>query len=103
VVSIQAQKSMIQTSCPLCGEKETIFLSKGELDYARSNHALITKAISHTNNGHVLTLYIDGEGIVRRKYCFEIAEKNDLNRNIHLPKKLDLVFDQMLKDSLNSR
>ena len=103
VVSIQAQKSMIQTNCPLCGERETIFLSKDELDYARSNHALITKAISHTDKGHVLTLYIDGEGIVRRKYCFEIAEKKELNRNIHLPTRLDLIFDQMLKDSLNQR
>ncbi|MFX1516041.1 MAG: hypothetical protein ACFFC6_07025 [Promethearchaeota archaeon] len=96
---LQAQKTVIQTTCPICGKKESIFVSESELINAREQHSLITKAMSHTKEGHILTLYIDGQGIVRRKYCFDIAEnKENLVKN-SLPNNLGVIFDQMLQES----
>ena len=84
-------------------------LSESELSFAREQHSLITKAISHSKEGHVLTLYIDGQGIVRRKYCFEIAQ-NQINsfmknipRTIDMPGNLNKIFDQMIQNSMKSQ
>ena len=59
--------SVIKLDCPICGKKESILLTESELNTAVEQHSLITKAISHSKEGHILTLYIDGQGIVRRK------------------------------------
>ena len=96
------QKNIIQATCPICGKKESILLSEDELKNAREQHSLITKAVSHSKEGHVLTLYIDGQGIVRRKYCFEMAEnqiKSLENKNLG---NLDTIFEQMLQNSMKS-
>ena len=98
----QAQKNKITVSCPLCGESETISLDEGELELAREQHSLITKAIAHSKAGHVLTLYIDGQGIVRRKYCFEIAENSFNVLPNSIPDSLSSLFQRMLQDSLKS-
>jgi hypothetical protein len=71
-----------------------------ELDQAQKNHSLITKAIPHFKDGHVLTIYIDGEGIVRRKYCFDLVQKNIIKIDEITSGKLDSIFDKMIQDSL---
>ncbi len=68
--------------------------------HALNEHTLITKAISHSKNGHVLTLYIDGEGIVRRKYCFDLIQNDPLKLKHVNSGQLDSLFEKMLKDSL---
>ncbi|MHA1969858.1 MAG: hypothetical protein ACW964_18940 [Candidatus Hodarchaeales archaeon] len=99
---LQMQKNVIQATCPICRKKESILLSESELRYAREQHSLITKAISHSKEGHVLTLYIDGQGIVRRKYCFEMAENQINSLKNKNPGELDNIFEQMLQNSLNT-
>ena len=97
---LQARNTLIQVQCPACGKKESIMITESELLSAREQHSLITKAISHTEEEHVLTLYIDGQGIIRRKYCFEIA-KNRMKSNEHdLPQDLTSIFGKMIKDSM---
>ncbi|MFX0122322.1 MAG: hypothetical protein ACFFAE_01705 [Candidatus Hodarchaeota archaeon] len=98
MTSLQAQKTLIQTTCPICGKRESIFVSESELIIAREQHSLITKAMSHSKEGHILTLYIDGQGIVRRKYCFDIAE-NRSNSVKSLPNSLGAIFNQMIQES----
>jgi len=101
--SVQSHKSLIQTSCPLCGKKEEIFVNQDELTEARVNHSLITKAISHSDEGHVLTLYIDGHGIVRRKYCFDLIEHRSYEKKVKLESDLELVFNKMIKNAIKSK
>lgn len=96
---LQTQKTDIQTTCPICGKKESILLTESELIVAREQHSLITKAISHTKEGHILTLYIDGQGIIRRKYCFDIAENKVSSLKSTFPKSLNIIFDQMIQNS----
>lgn len=96
---LQSQKIVIQTICPICKKKESILLTESELDIAQKQHSLITKAISHSKEGHILTLYIDGQGIVRRKYCFEIAENSNLLKHTS-PDNLNTIFDRMFQNSL---
>ena len=96
---LQTHKKVIQTSCPICGKKELILLTESELNVAREQHSLITKAMPHSKEGHILTLYIDGQGIVRRKYCFDIAENKISSFKATIPKNLDTIFDQMIQES----
>ena len=97
---LDKQIKQITTKCPICGKCETITLSLLELEHARMNHSLLTKAIPHVKDGHVLTLYIDGEGLVRRKYCFDLVRNNIINIEKLTPGKLDNLFDKMIKDSM---
>ena len=94
------QIKLITTICPICGKNEIVRLTTEELTRARNELTLITKAISHSKNGHVLTLYIDGEGIVRRKYCFDLVQDDKLGYKSFKTDQLDSVFDKMIKDSL---
>jgi hypothetical protein len=99
---LQTQRTVIEVKCPACGKKETIMVTEEELEYAKKEHALITKAVAHTQDGHVLTLYIDGQGIIRRKYCFDIA-KNKFNLFTNsLSRDLDSIFEQMLQDAMKA-
>lgn len=93
------QKTVIQTICPMCGKKESILVTESELNVAREQHSLITKAMSHSEEGHVLTLYIDGQGIVRRKYCFDMAECKGSSIKSAFPRNLNIIFDQMIHES----
>jgi hypothetical protein len=97
---LREQTKKIKTTCPICEKKETILISLLELDRAQKNHSLITKAIPHFKDGHVLTIYIDGEGIVRRKYCFDLVQNNIIKIDEISSRNLDSVFDKMLQDSL---
>ncbi len=95
----QTQNVLVQVQCPSCGKKESILITVAELNDACTQHSLITKAISHSTDGHVLTIYIDGQGIVRRKYCFDIA-KNDMKLSKRsLSTDLSSIFCQMFEDS----
>ena len=96
---LQTQRNNIQVKCPVCGKNESINITQDELEYAQTKHSLITKAVSHPEEGHVLTLYIDGQGIVRRKYCFDIAESKLQLFEDGIPKSLDSIFTQMLRDA----
>lgn len=100
---LQTQRTVIQVKCPACGKKEIIIVTEVELEYAKKNHALITKAVAHTQDGHVLTLYIDGQGIVRRKYCFDIAQSKLNLFTTTLPQNLDSIFEQMIQDALKAQ
>jgi len=97
---LREQTKKIKTTCPICEKNETIIISLLELDHAQKNHSLITKAIPHSKDGHVLTIYIDGEGIVRRKYCFDLVQRNFIRIDEITSGKLDSVFNKMLQDSL---
>ena len=97
---LQEHTKKIKTTCPICEKSEIITISLLELDSAQKNHALIIKAIPHTKNGHVLTIYIDGEGIVRRKYCFDLVQKNIIRIEELSLGNLDSIFDKMFRDSL---
>ncbi len=100
---LEEQTKLITTTCPICGKCESITIKSIELEHARTNHSLLTKAISHAKDGHVLTLYIDGEGLVRRKYCFDLVRKNIINVDKLPPGKLDNLFEKMIKDSMRSK
>ena len=100
---LEEQTKRIETSCPICGKCESITINLVELEHARNNHSLITKAVSHAKDGHVLTLYIDGDGMVRRKYCFDLVRKNLINVDKLPLGKLDNLFDKMIKDSMRSK
>lgn len=97
---LQEHTKLIKTTCPICEKIETITIPLRELKQAQKNHALITKAIPHTENGHVLTVYIDGEGIVRRKYCFDLIQNNIIRIEDLALGNLDSIFDKMLRNSL---
>lgn len=99
LTALQTQKTIIQTICPICGTNESILITESELNIAREQHSLITKALSHTKEGHILTLYIDGQGIVRRKYCFDIAEHKVSSLKGPFPKNLNMIFNQMIQES----
>ena len=94
------QKKEITITCPICDKREVIAVTVSELHQARENHTLFTKAVSHAKDGHVLTFYIDGEGIVRRKYCFDLVQKNFVKLEGSNPKKLCSLFAKMLENSL---
>ncbi|MHA2112100.1 MAG: hypothetical protein ACW98W_11520 [Candidatus Hodarchaeales archaeon] len=94
------QKKEITITCPICDKREIIAVTVSELHQARENHTLFTKAVSHAKDGHVLTFYIDGEGIVRRKYCFDLVQKNFVKLEESNPKKLGSLFAKMLENSL---
>jgi len=94
------QRKDITITCPICGKCEIIVVTESELYQARKNHTLFTKAISHAKDGHVLTFYIDGEGIVRRKYCFDLVQKNFVKLEASNPKNLSSLFTKMLENSL---
>ena len=94
------QKKEITITCPICGKCEIIIVTESELLQARKNHTLFTKAVSHAKDGHVLTFYIDGEGVVRRKYCFDLVEKNFVKLEASNPKNLSSLFTKMLENSL---
>ncbi len=96
---LQTQKTIIETICPICGKHESILITESELYIAQEQHSLITKALSHSKEGHILTLYIDGQGIVRRKYCFDIAEHKANSFKGPHPKNLSIIFDQMIQES----
>jgi len=97
---LEEQTMQITTKCPICGKCESLTINLTELEQARNNHSLLTKAISHAKDGHVLTLYIDGEGRVRRKYCFDLVRKNIIKMDSLNPVKLDNLFEKMIKDSM---
>lgn len=99
LATLQTQKRIIQANCPICGKIDTIVVTESELKFAREHHSLLTKAISHVKEGHVLTLYIDGEGIVRRKYCFDIAKNKPNLFKGSFTKDLDSIFERMIHDS----
>ena len=94
------QKKEISITCPICGKCENITVTESELDQARRNHTLFTKAVSHAKLGHVLTFYIDGEGIVRRKYCFDLVQKNIVKIDSSNPNDLSSLFSKMLENSM---
>lgn len=94
------QKKEITITCPICDKREIISVTESELRQARENHSLFTKAVSHAKDGHVLTFYIDGEGIVRRKYCFDLVQKNFVKLEGTNSKNLSSVFAKMLENSL---
>ncbi len=100
---LEEQTKQISATCPICGKRESITVNMHELEQARLNHSLLTKAISHAKNGHVLTLYIDGEGIVRRKYCFDLVRKKIINIDKLNPGQLDNLFEKMIKDSMRQK
>jgi hypothetical protein len=97
---LEERIKVITAKCPICGKCESITINLTELEQARNNHSLLTKAVSHAKDGHVLTLYIDGEGLVRRKYCFDLVRKNLIKMNNFIPGKLDNLFEKMIKDSM---
>jgi hypothetical protein len=103
VVALQDQNKTITTTCPICGKSESIIVTFSELAQARNQHSLLTKAVSHKRDGHVLTLYIDGEGRVRRKYCFELVQDVLMKFEGKSVGDLDSLFDKMLRDSLKKK
>ncbi len=100
---LEEQTKYITTTCPICGKYESITINLTELEQARNDHSLLTKAISHAKNGHVLTLYIDGDGQVRRKYCFDLVRKNLIKMDKFAPGKLDNLFEKMIKNSMRQK
>ena len=94
------QKKEIKIICPICGKCDIIQVTEAELTRARENHTLFTKAVSHAKDGHVLTFYIDGEGIVRRKYCFDLVQKSIVKIDLQDTKNLNSLFTKMLENSM---
>lgn len=91
-----------QTTCPLCETKESVTITEAERLKAVQEHKLIPKAFIHTEEGHILALFIDREGKVRRRFCFDIVENNTKNItkiNNQSMGSLGKIFEQMIKNS----
>jgi hypothetical protein len=96
----QSSKDKIaETTCPLCGKEESIRITESDITKAKKNHKLIAKAIQHEKEGHILALYADTEGIVRRRYCFEIEKKYTSKSRKYAAGSLEDIFTQMLQNS----
>ena len=90
---------IVQITCPQCGKDDLIPITKSEILTAKKNHKLIPKAIQHQEEGHILAAFIDIEGFVRRRYCFEIV-KNTPRKIRETPTgKLETIFNQMIQNS----
>lgn len=99
--SLDGPNIKISVVCPLCGKTDNLIIQTEEILKARNELTLITKAIIHEKDKHVLTVYIDGYGRIRRKYTFNCIE-NPLLKNLQddHPKSLDEIFSLMKKNSL---
>ncbi len=91
-----------QTKYPLCNKVESVVLTEKEILKSIQEHKLISKAFIHPKEGHVLALFIDREGKVRRRFCFYIVENE--NKNITIKsnppmENLGKIFDQMIHNS----
>ncbi len=79
LIEQKTRYTIAETKCPLCGKEESIQITEPEIMKAKKDHKLIAKAIQHEVEGHILALYVDTEGKVRRRYCFEITKKKHFN------------------------
>ena len=91
--------TIAETTCPLCGKEESIRITESEIIKAKKDHKLIAKAIQHEEEGHILALYTDTEGRVRRRYCFEITKKNTPISRKDATGGLEEIFAKMMQNS----
>jgi hypothetical protein len=87
----------VQTICPVCGKSESVVISDSDLRKAKKEHRLISKAITHENEGHIFAMYINQEGKVRRRYCFDIVMNDKFSLEKEVFKDLEAIFSQMLE------
>jgi len=95
----EPNEKLAQAICPLCGKREIISITESEIRKAKKEHKLISKAIQHTEEGHIFAIFIDIKGKVRRRYCFEIVEKSHSTPKKYTPNTLEEIFSQMLQNS----
>ena len=92
----------VQTTCPVCGKLESVVISDSDLTQAKKEHRLISKAITHENEGHIFAMYIDQEGKVRRRYCFDIVKNDKFPLEKDVFKDLETIFSQMIEAAKKS-
>lgn len=91
-----------QTKCPLCNIKESVVLTEIEMMKSVQERKLIPKAFIHPEKGHILAIFIDREGKIRRRFCFEIVKNksNNISKMNNPPMgSLGKIFDQMIQNS----
>ncbi len=93
---------MIETTCPMCGKLESLLITENELKKAKKNHRLISKAINHKKQGHIFALYVDYDGNVRRRYCFDIFENHNSLASKNSFSDLETVFTKMFEAAKKS-
>ena len=99
--SIKESNMKISVKCPLCEKQDVLTIPIKEILKAREELTLITKAIIHEKDKHVLTVYIDGYGRVRRKYTFNCIDNLlKSSKKDNFPGSLNEIFDLMKKNSL---
>ncbi len=99
LIEQKTRYTIAETKCPLCGKEESIQITEPEIMKAKKDHKLIAKAIQHEVEGHILALYVDTEGKVRRRYCFEITKKNTLISRKDATGGLEEIFAKMIQNS----
>ncbi|MHA1969787.1 MAG: hypothetical protein ACW964_18585 [Candidatus Hodarchaeales archaeon] len=95
----QKKERITQTRCPLCAQEESVHLTEAEILKSKQEHKLIPKAFIHREEGHILALFIDIEGKVRRRFCFDIVEKITPFRRTQTTENLESIFTQMIQNS----
>ena len=98
----QKKGRITQTRCPLCAKEESLHLTEAEILKSKQEHKLIPKAIIHQEEGHILAVFIDIEGKVRRRYCFDIVEEiTPIRRKVSAQTNgnLENIFTQMIQNS----
>jgi len=95
----ELNEKLAQATCPLCGKREIISITESERKKAKKEHRLISKAIQHNKEGHIFAIFVDVEGKVRRRYCFEIVKQPHSTPKKYTPNTLKEIFSQMLQNS----
>jgi len=95
----EPNEKLAQATCPLCGKREIISITESERKKAKKEHKLISKAIQHNEEGHIFAIFIDIEGKVRRRYCFEIVQQTHSTPKKYTPNTLEEIFSQMLQNA----
>ncbi len=96
MIQHEPNEKVAQATCPLCGKREIIVITESERKKAKKEHKLISKAIQHKEEGHIFAIFVDIEGKVRRRYCFEIVEQSHSIQKKYTQNTLDEIFSQMV-------
>ncbi|MCK5588198.1 MAG: hypothetical protein KAI34_05705, partial [Candidatus Lokiarchaeota archaeon] len=59
---------IVSVTCPECGAKEALEISENDIERASQSMGLVTKTLDHGT--HILLLYLDTNGNVRRENVF---------------------------------
>lgn len=70
---------IIQVTCPNCGAREALEITEKDIERASQSMGLVTKTLDHGT--HILLLYLDTDGNVRRENVFPKDEAIKISKD----------------------